>query len=164
MVLSYFLSRQQGDRSGPHQIVHISFNMKEILKRNYQDQDVVKNTFLVQTRSQTKYKGVTTRNIARPPNKKGTRKEVRPVVIDNSPLVIDLDTKLDLDTHAQNAVVIQQYDPTRPEERKVSSYSHPTTRLPPKPPDIVNNDTTSKTDIGTDPNLDLEDINLIKRE
>ena len=52
--------------------------------------------------------------------------------------------------------MIQQYDPTRPEVRKVSLYSHPTTRLPPKPPDIVNNDTTSKMDIGTDPNLDLE--------
>ena len=28
MVLSDFLSRQQGDRSDPHQIIPISFNMK----------------------------------------------------------------------------------------------------------------------------------------
>ena len=129
--------------------------MKEILKRNYQD--VVKNTFMVQTRSQTKFKGVTTRDTVGPPNKKGTRKEVKPVVIDNSPIVIDLDAKPDLDSHTQNAVVTQQYDPTRPEVRKVSSYSHPTTRLPPKPLDIVSTDTTSKTDIGTDLNLDFEE-------
>ena len=31
MVLSDFLSRQQGDDSGPHQIMPISFNIKEIL-------------------------------------------------------------------------------------------------------------------------------------
>ena len=145
MVLSDFLSRQQGDRHDLHQIIPISFNMKEILKRNYQD--VVKNTFMVQTRSQTKSKGVTSRDMVRPPNKKGTRKEVKPVVVDNSPIVIDLDMKPDLDLHTQNTVVTQQYDPTRPEVRKVSSYLHATTRLPPKPPDIVNTDITSKMDI-----------------
>ena len=32
MVLSDVLSRQQGDNSDPHQIIPISFNMKEILK------------------------------------------------------------------------------------------------------------------------------------
>ena len=34
MVLSDFLSRQQGDGSNPHQIIPISSNMKEILKQN----------------------------------------------------------------------------------------------------------------------------------
>ena len=33
MVLSNFLSRQQGDNSDPHQIIPISFNMKEILEK-----------------------------------------------------------------------------------------------------------------------------------
>ena len=33
MVWSDFLSRQQGDRSDPHQIIPISFNMKETFKR-----------------------------------------------------------------------------------------------------------------------------------
>ena len=56
MVLSDFLSRQQGDDSDPHQIIPISFNMKEILKQNYQN--IVKDTFTVQTRSQIKSKGV----------------------------------------------------------------------------------------------------------
>ena len=50
MVLSDFLSRQQGDTSDLHQIIPISFNMKEILKQNYQNYHV-EDTFLVQTRS-----------------------------------------------------------------------------------------------------------------
>ena len=47
MVLSDFLSRQQGDNSDPHQIIPISFNMKENLKGNYQN--AVKDAFMVQT-------------------------------------------------------------------------------------------------------------------
>ena len=42
MVLSDFLSRQQGNGSDPDQIIPISFNMKEILKQKYQN--VVKDT------------------------------------------------------------------------------------------------------------------------
>ena len=56
MVLSDFLSRQQGDNSDPHQIIPISFNMKEILKQDYQH--YIEDTFLVQIRSQIKAKGV----------------------------------------------------------------------------------------------------------
>ena len=47
MILSDFLSRQLGDKCDPHQIIPISFNMKEVLRENYQND--VKNTFKVQT-------------------------------------------------------------------------------------------------------------------
>ena len=57
MILSDFLSRQHGDDSDPHQIIIISFNIKEILKENYQN--MVKDMFMVQTRSQTKAKAAT---------------------------------------------------------------------------------------------------------
>ena len=56
IVLSDFLSRQQGDNSNSHQIIPISVNMKQILRKNYQN--IVKDTFMVQTRSQIKSKGV----------------------------------------------------------------------------------------------------------
>ena len=56
MVLSDFLSRQQGDRGDPHQIFPISFNMKEILRKSYPN--IVRDTFMVITRSQIKSKGV----------------------------------------------------------------------------------------------------------
>ena len=52
MVLSDFLSRQIGDDSDPHESIPISFHIKEILKENYQN--MVKDTYMVQTRSQTK--------------------------------------------------------------------------------------------------------------
>ena len=54
MILSDFLSRQLGDDDDLHQIIPISFNIKEILKENYQN--IVKDTYMVQTRSQTKAK------------------------------------------------------------------------------------------------------------
>ena len=101
MVLSDFLSRQQGDNSDPHQIIPISFNIKEILRQNYQD--CVKDTFLVQTRSQIKAKGVkvpavhgTTKPLAQhsiPVRQlvKTRREEIKPITIDD-------DTPIDLDT------------------------------------------------------------------
>ena len=54
MILSDFLSRQHEDDSDPHQIIAVSFNIKEILKKNYQN--TVKDTFMVETRSQQKPK------------------------------------------------------------------------------------------------------------
>ena len=60
MVLSDFLSRQPGVNSDPHQVIPISFNMKEILKQNYQN--VVRDQFKVQTRSQTKVRGADRHN------------------------------------------------------------------------------------------------------
>ena len=54
MILSDFLSRQFGDDSDPHQIIPISFNIKEILKENYQN--MVKVMYMVQTKSQGKAK------------------------------------------------------------------------------------------------------------
>ena len=54
MILSDFLSKQLRDDSDLHQIVPISFNIKEILKENYQN--MVKDMYMVQTRSQAKAK------------------------------------------------------------------------------------------------------------
>ena len=52
MVLSDFLSRQIEDDSDPYEIIPISFSIKEILKENYQN--MVKDMYMVQTRSQAK--------------------------------------------------------------------------------------------------------------
>ena len=94
MFLSDFLSSQQGDNSHPHHIIPISFNMKEILKQNYQN--YVKNTFLVQTRSQTKAEGVkvpvvhgatkplTQHSVPVRQLVKTRRAESKPIIIDDS--------------------------------------------------------------------------------
>ena len=151
MVLSDFLSTQPGDNGDTHQIIPISFNIREILKRNYQD--VVKDTFMVQTRSQAKSRG------AKAPTVQGTttissngrRKETKPIVInDNTPIVINLDNKLDIDTQSQNTHV------TRPGARQTTAYTNPFTRPPPRPPDLVNS-RNHRTDTGIDPNLDFEE-------
>ena len=116
-----FLSRQQGDNSDPHQVIPILFNTKEILKWNYQY--VVKDLFMVQTRSQTKVRGVNTPKVQRatkPPDG-NRRKEIKPIS-DDAPIVIDLDTKLDIDNQLQDPTVTQTqpYDPTRPEVKQMS--------------------------------------------
>ena len=50
----------------------------------------------------------------KPSVKVSKKKEVKPTVIIDTLIIIDLDTKLDFDPQVQDAVVIQQYDPTRP--------------------------------------------------
>ena len=56
MVLSDFLSRQQVEDSDLHEIIPISFNMRETLKQKYYK--VKEDKFLVQSRSQTKSSGI----------------------------------------------------------------------------------------------------------
>ena len=59
MVLSDFLSRQKTGNSNPHEIIAISFNVREVLHENYYNLgNMTKDKYLVQTRSQTKSKGV----------------------------------------------------------------------------------------------------------
>ena len=80
MVLSDFLSRQLGDKSDPHQIIPISFNIKEVLKRNYQDN--AEATFMVQTRSQSK--GVKAPMVKRSSNSTNRKEqEVKLIIIDD---------------------------------------------------------------------------------
>ena len=56
MVLSDFLLGQQVGDSDLHEIIPISFNMRETLKQKYYK--VKEDNFLVQTRSQTKSSGI----------------------------------------------------------------------------------------------------------
>ena len=57
MILSDFLSRQRVDRSNPHDIIPISFDMKAILKEKYYT-SVNEGKYLVQTHSQVKDRGI----------------------------------------------------------------------------------------------------------
>ena len=59
IVLSDFLSRQKVDDSSPHEIIPISFNMREGLQENYYNLgNMSEDKYLVQTRSQAKLTGV----------------------------------------------------------------------------------------------------------
>ena len=52
MTLSDILSRQIEDDSNPHEIIPISFNIKDMLQESYHN--IVSDTYMVQTRSQTR--------------------------------------------------------------------------------------------------------------
>ena len=80
MVLSDFLSRHLGDKSYPHQIIPISFNIKEVLKGNYQNN--AEATIMVQTRSQSK--GVKAPMVKRSPNSTNRKEqEIKPIITDD---------------------------------------------------------------------------------
>ena len=141
--------------------------MKQILKQNYQN--YVKDTFLVQTRSQIKAKGVkvpvihsATEHLVphKIPEKqpvKTKRRETKPIIINDTPTVIDLDTKPEPDTQSQDAAVTQMqfpYDPTSPGIRQTPSHIHHITW---PPPDLVDNRRDSMPESVTNPNLDFEE-------
>ena len=59
MILSDFLSRQGTDKSDPHEIIPISFDMKAILNNKYYNvEEEEESNYLVQTCSQTKDSGI----------------------------------------------------------------------------------------------------------
>ena len=58
IVLSDFLSRQKHDDSNPHEIIPILFNMQYILQSNYYNIEEKVGKYLVQTRSQAKFSGI----------------------------------------------------------------------------------------------------------
>ena len=64
MVLSDYLSRQKGDKSDPHKVILISFDMKDVSLQSHQNK--TQDMFMVQTRSQARgVKAPTTRELAR---------------------------------------------------------------------------------------------------
>ena len=58
MILSDFLSRQGTDKSDPHEIIPILFDMKAILNDKYYNVEEEESKYLVQTCSQTKDSGI----------------------------------------------------------------------------------------------------------
>ena len=61
MILSDFLSRQKIDNSNPHEIIPISFNMRNVLWNRYYNNESMRCTedkYLVQTRSQSELNGI----------------------------------------------------------------------------------------------------------
>ena len=61
MILSDFLSRQETDKSDPHEIIPISFDTKAILNDRYynvEEEEEEEGKYLVQTQSETKDSGI----------------------------------------------------------------------------------------------------------
>ena len=86
MVLNDYLSRQMRDKSDPHQIIPISFNIREMSLKPCQSK--TQDTFLVQTRSQAKS--------AKPPIKRKTTDSTCKKVQDIKPIIIEDDDDQDI--------------------------------------------------------------------
>ena len=76
MILSDFLSRQEIDKSDPHEIIPISFDMQAILNEKYYKIEEEKGKYLVQTQSQTKDRGIKVPEVHG--SKKGIDPNLRP--------------------------------------------------------------------------------------
>ena len=87
---------------------------------------------------QTKSRGVKTPGVQGATMSSNTRrKEIKPVVINDTLTIIDSDDKPNIDTQSQNTQAKLPCDLTRPGVRETRAYSHPIKRPPPRPPDLV---------------------------
>ena len=156
MVLSDFLSRQHGDDSNPHEIIPISFNMGKLLKQNCQN--YTKDTFLVQTISLSKKKNVKVHDICSSTRSTGKiRKEIKPIIIDDTPTIIDLYTKTELDTQSQDGTMTKATNNLVRPGTEGTMYPNPIARPPTKPPELMDKTTGIRQNIDTNPNVDFEE-------
>ena len=158
MILSNFLSRQLGDDSDPYQIIPISFNIKEILKENYHN--MVKDMYMVQTRSQAKAKPTKAPAVQSTTGKPVTQNTIPK--IDKIPVKTDKDSKPNINTQTQplqNNVVSQQLPQglVLPPGNIIPISTHPSVRPSPKPPHTVDKGATSSPNLIQDPNVDSEE-------
>ena len=148
MVLSHFLSRQLGDDSNTHEIIPISFNIKEILKENYQN--MVKDTYMVQTVPWEKAKANT-------PTVQNTTK--KPLTQNAIPKIDKIPIKIEKDSKPLYSTIVSQHLPQDlviPLGNIVPLSTHPSVRPPPKPSNVVK-EAMSSPNLGQDPNVDFEE-------
>ena len=147
MILSDFLSRQIKDDSNPHEIIPISFNIKEILKENYQN--MVRDTYMVQTRSQAKAQ-------ANAPTVQNTK----PVTQSAGPKIVRIPIKTEKEKDSK--LLPSGIDQQLPEGLVIplgtlipSIGTQPSVRLTPKPPNVDN--VTTSPNLGPELNVDFEE-------
>ena len=93
MILSDFLSRQKVDISNPHEVIPISFNMRNILHHRYYNIRKVQkgDKYLLQTRSKPTSSGITLPEIHG--IDKGINPHVRPEKQTLKPITVTPETK-----------------------------------------------------------------------
>ena len=147
MILSDFLSKQIEEDSNPHEIIHISFNIREILQENYHN--IIKDTYMVQTRSQTKAQTNTPAvQSTKPVMQKATCKIARiPIKAEKEKDSKTLPSRVDQQT--PRGIVIP------PGALIPPSVMQPNVRPPPMPPNVDN--ATTSPNLGPEPNIDFEE-------
>ena len=147
MILSDCLLRQTGDKSDPHEVIPISFDMKDVSLKSCQNK--AQDTFMVQTRSQAKaVKAPATRELAHSMQKKA--KDIKPIIIEDDE---DQDiSNLDKNNVAINKEVTSDITPPRTPNQV---YSQPIIRPSPRPPD--SSESNPKVTARIETNLDFEE-------
>ena len=85
------------------------------------------------------------------------RKEIKPIIIDDGPTVIDLDTKAGIDTQTQDATVTKSPNNSiRPGNRGVL-YPDPIASALPKSPELIDKRAEPKQSNSQTPNMDFEE-------
>ena len=148
MILSDFLSRQIEDDSNLHEIIPISFNIREILQENYHN--IIKDTYLVQTRSQAKAQT----NAPAVQSTKPVMQKATPTKIARIPIKAEKEK----DSKTLPSRVAQQ--PPRgiaiPPGALIPPIAmQPNVRLPPKPPNVDN--ATTSPNVGPKLNVEFEE-------
>ena len=147
MIQSDFLSRQIEDDSNPHEIIPISFNIREILQENYHN--IISDTYMMQTRAQAKAQA----NIPAIPN-------TQPVVQKATPKIakIPIKTEKEKESKTPPSGIVQQ--PPKGIVIPLGALippimTPPNVRPPPKPPNVDN--ATTSPSLGPEPNMDIEE-------
>ena len=86
-----------------------------------------------------------------------TRKETTPTIIDDTLIIIDLDTKTGLDTQSQDATVTKTPNNLFRPGTRGALYTDPIARPPPKPPELRDKRKDPRQHTGRTPNLDFEE-------
>ena len=147
MILSDFLSRQIEDDSIPHEIIPISFNIREILQENYHN--IVSDTYKVQTRAQAKAQTNTP-----------TVVNTQPVAQKATPKIVKLPIKTEKEKDSKTPLSRIGQQPPKgivmpPGALMPPTVMPPSVRPPPKSPNI--DDATTSPNLGPEPNMDIEE-------
>ena len=147
------------DSSNPHEIIPTSFNMGKVLQQNYQNYAKI---YQVQTRSQSKTKNSRPSDTCTPLHAKAVgniRKEIKPIIIDDDdePILIDLDTKVGIETQMQDTTVAKSSDSSVWQGSIDVLYPEPIVRPMSKPPELIDKTVEPKQSTKSNPYLDCEE-------
>ena len=154
MILSDFFSKQIEDDSNPHEIIPISFNIREILQEKLPQHNIrhLNVQTRVQANAQTDAPAITS---TQPVAQKATPKIVK----------IPIKTGKEKESKTPASGIVQQ--PTRDIVIPLGALippivMSPSFRPPTKPPNVDN--ATTSPSLGPEPNVDIEENSPIKRE
>ena len=147
MILSDFLSRQIEDHSNLHEVIPISFNIREILQENYHT--IISDTYMVQTRAQEKAQ-----------TNAPTIPSTQPVVQKATPRIAKIPIKTEKEKDSKTPPSRLDQQPPKgivipPEALIPPIVMPPNARPPPKPPNVDN--ATTSPSLGPEPDMDIEE-------